>query len=192
MFLPLSFLTLLSYVLNPALALAITSSFSSPPAAYSQVLDVAFLPQTPTNLTFPLAFLQPSNTSTSPLKINCREVRSPTRYSLNLSGCAEVVFSLLGIGNNVEPQLFTTKAPWQLPATYADTRDTCEVRLKATKPDAEDNFPISLILQSIAEITYECQKPGRPSQNLGGTAYIGEKEMFLLDIYGPAPLPETS
>ncbi|KAK3174774.1 hypothetical protein OEA41_002020 [Lepraria neglecta] len=192
MFLPLSFLTLLSYVLNPALALAITSSFSSPPAAYSEVLDSAFLPQNPTNLTLPLAFLQPSDISTNPLKINCRQGPTPTRRPLNLNGCAEVVFSLLGVGNNVEPLLFTTKAPWRLPATYADTRDTCEVRLKATKPDAEDYFPISLVLQSVAEIAFECRKPGQPSQSLGGTAYIGGKEMFLLDVYGPALPAEVS
>ena len=192
MFLPFPFLTLLSYVLNPVLALAITSSFSSPPAAYSEVLDAAFLPRNPTNLTLPLAFLQPSNISTNPLKINCRQGPSPTRRPLNLNGCAEVIFSLLGLGNNVEPQLFTTKAPWRLPATYADTRDTCEVRLKAMKPDAEDYFPISLVLQSAAKIAFECRKPGQPSQSLGGTAYIGEKEMFLLDVYGPAPPAEVS
>jgi hypothetical protein len=79
-----------------------------------------------------------------------------------------------------------------LPAVYADTTKTCTVKLQSTKPGAVDTFPISLVLQIAAQIGFHCHNRAQPMRNLGGTAYIGEKEMFLLDVYGPAPGAETS
>ncbi|KAL2039791.1 hypothetical protein N7G274_007650 [Stereocaulon virgatum] len=191
MALPVHFFALL-WCLTTALSLTTTPSVSSPSTAYSDLLNAAFSDNiNPTNLTLPLAFLQSSNYSANDPPISCRQVPSSTRRQLDLRGCAEVVFTVLGVGDVAQPQRFTDKTPWILPTIYTDTKDTCSVRFQAMKPGAADIFPISLVLQTAAQIGFHCQM-AKPMQNLGGTAYIGEREMFLLDLYGPASGAETS
>ena len=192
MALPFCFFALLC-CLTTALSLTTTPSISSPPTAYSDLLNAAFSNNiNPTNLTLPVAFLQSSNVSANDPPIWCREAPSPTRRQLNLKSCAEVVFTILGLGNAAQPQQFTTKTPWKLPAIYTDSTNTCSVKLRATRPGAVDTFPISLVLQTTAQIGFRCQNRLQPMQNLGGTAYIGEQGMFLLDVYGPVSGAETS
>ena len=59
--------------------------------------------------------------------------------------------------------------------------------LTALQPDAEDVFSVALVLQSAAQIAFYCFQSGRPSMTLGGTAVVGPKGLFELDVYGPAP-----
>ena len=61
--------------------------------------------------------------------------------------------------------------------------------LIALQPDVEDVFSVALVLQSAAQIAFQCFQKGRPSMTLGGTAVVGSKGVFELDVYGPA-LPD--
>ena len=182
----LVFITFICCLLHVAGAQVSTATPNPPPAAYSNLLDLSFSTHTSTNLSLPLHLIQPPNVSDNQVQITCHESPTPTRQRLLLSGCAEVAFTLLGANEITQPKKITPSTPWTLPATYADTKDTCEVRLEARQSVAEDVFPLSLVLQTAAQIAFRCSKPGQPSQNLGGTAVIGAKGVFLLDVYGPA------
>ena len=57
--------------------------------------------------------------------------------------------------------------------------------LTALQADVEDVFSVALVLQSAAQIAFQCFQSGRPSMTLGGTAVVGPKGVFELDVYGP-------
>ena len=186
----LPFLLVLHFVLHPASAQRPSSDVVSAPLSSSTLSFTS--PTHPTdNLTLSLPLhLPPANTITAnpdPLSITCRTHSTSTRRPLKMPGCASILFYLLSRNppDALTPQLFKLTAP---PWLHVDSDDTCEMTLTALQPDAEDVFSVALLLQSVAQIAFYCFQSGRPSMTLGGTAAVGPKGVFELDVYGPAPV----
>ncbi len=186
----LPFLSVLQILLYPASAQRSTSDLITPPLSDSPLLSSAIPTHPINNLTLPLPLhLSPANTTVdpNPLSITCRTNPTSTRRPLKMPGCASLTFRLLGRHppDAITPQVFKSSTP---PWWHVDDVDTCEIKLTALQPDIEDVFSIALVLQSAAQIAFHCYQRGRPSMTLGGTAVVGPKGVFELDVYGPALL----
>ena len=187
----LPFLFILQLLLHPASAQGSTSDVVSPPLRDSSLLPFTIPAHPANNLTHSLPLhLPPANTTANPnpLSITCRTHSTSTRYPLKMPGCASIIFDLLGreTPDAITPQHFRPSTP---PWRHVDGSDTCEMTLTTLQPDAEDIFSVALVLQSAAQIAFYCYQSGMPSMTLGGTAVVGPKGVFELDVYGPA-LPD--
>ena len=189
MLLSLLFLSILQLLLHPASAQRSTSNVVSPSLSHSSLLSFTS-PAHPTNdLTLSLSLHLPLTNTTAnpnPLSITCRTSSTSTRRPLAMPGCASIIFYLLSreTPDAVTPQVFKPSTP---PWRHVDSSDTCEMALTALQHDVEDVLSVALLLQSAAQIAFRCFQSGMPSMTLGGTAVVGPKGVFELDVYGPAP-----
>ena len=186
MFFSLPFLSLLQLLLHSTSPQRSTSDVVSPPPSDSSLLSFT-RPANSLTLSLPLHH-PPANTTANPnhLSITCRTSSTSARRPLGMPGCASLIFYLLSRSppDALTPQLFKPSTP---PWRYTDSSDTCEIALTALQPNVEDVFSVALVLQSAAQIAFDCFQSGMPSRTLGGTAVVGPKGVFELDVYGPAP-----